>query len=173
MAAERLVEIIKNVPFIGEWLKTEKPSPNREGLRRIVLQFLAVGAGFFTIYIAREMNVLPIISDTGLKGKNTDIGLLWALGFLASGGSGFWTSILGYVNNVKDIKKAEAIDTTVRAAATVVSIAKAYPGPAPQGANANAAYRPDNAAVDEREQNNAQKNLEDIIEIANSRLKLK
>jgi hypothetical protein len=30
-----------------------------------------------------------------------------ALGLLASGGSGFWNAVLGYVKNVKDIKKSE------------------------------------------------------------------
>jgi len=30
------------------------------------------------------------------------------LGLLASGGSGFWNSVLTFVNKVKDVKKLEA-----------------------------------------------------------------
>lgn len=122
VAAERLVEIIKNLPRLGEWLKTENPDAAAEGWRRLVLQLLAVGAGILTAWLARE--VLPVIPDTGIKGKETTTGALLVLGLLASGGSGFWTSILGYVRNIKEIKKAEAVDTKVRAAATVAAVAQ-------------------------------------------------
>lgn len=58
-----------------------------------------------------------------LKGLKTEWPALVLLGLLASGGSGFWTSILGYVNGLKDTQKTIAVNTKLRTAANMVAIA--------------------------------------------------
>ncbi len=100
VASERLVEIVKGfVPYLSK----EQPAGSvGECIRRAILQILAVIAGIVTTYLAREhiesLKGLPFDSKTAIVG----------LGLLASGGSGFWNAILGYVGKVKDIKKTEA-----------------------------------------------------------------
>jgi hypothetical protein len=97
VASERLVGIIKGlIPFLNQ----ENPDPTREGWRTSALQVLAVVAGITTALLARPL--IPTI----VPGWD-NIPALLALGLLASGGSGFWNSIQGYVNQVKDIKKLE------------------------------------------------------------------
>jgi len=109
IASERLVSTIKGlIPFLNQ----ENPDPIKEGRRGSILQTLAVISGIVTALLAR-----PVVSDIVPKAWNSNLGLL-ALGLLASGGSGFWNSIQGYVNQVKDIKKLQveqvkkAVDTS-------------------------------------------------------------
>lgn len=98
VATERLVEIIKGiVPFLNE----QHDNPTRESWRKAVLQAIAIVAGIITALLAR-----PAISDIVSGPWNTFPGLI-ALGLLASGGSGFWNSVLTYVLMVKDIKKLD------------------------------------------------------------------
>lgn len=95
VASERLVEIIKGaIPSLNK----ENPDTTREGWRRAAIQSLAVICGIGTAFFAHPAlaKVLPQPWDN----KATYL----ALGFLTSGGSGFWNGILGYVQNVKDIK---------------------------------------------------------------------
>ena len=56
-----------------------------------------------TAYLAQDYVPKEIADST--KGWS-----IFGLGLLASGGSGFWNSILTYVTKVKDIKKIEADD---------------------------------------------------------------
>jgi hypothetical protein len=99
VASERLVEIVKGmIPRLNG--KSEVPW--KEGVRRTVLQVLAVVAGIITAFLARPTiptEVLPATNDSAIL----------ALGLLASGGSGFWNSVLTYVLKAKDIKEVEAI----------------------------------------------------------------
>jgi len=88
VASERLVAIIKGlVPFLNQ----ENLDPTREGWRASALQGLAVASGVTTTLLAR-----PLIPSVAPGWDNLP-GLL-ALGLLASGGSGFWSSVQGYVN---------------------------------------------------------------------------
>jgi hypothetical protein len=97
VAAERLVEIVKGmIP----WLNLEQVDQKWEARRRCVLQLLAVLAGMVTVFLSR--GAIP----TGLLNLNDWSGIV-ALGLLASGGSGFWNSVLTYVAKVKDVKEAE------------------------------------------------------------------
>ena len=99
VASERLVEIIKGaIPA----LNNENADLTREGWRKAVIQALAVGSGVLTALLARPAlnKVLPDPWDK--------TGTYVALGFLTSGGSGFWNGVLGYIQNVKDIKKSLA-----------------------------------------------------------------
>jgi hypothetical protein len=99
VASERLVAIVKGlVPFLNQ----ENTDPVMEGRRTSALQLLAVVSGIVTALLAG-----PAIGTIVGDGLNSPVSLI-ALGLLASGGSGFWNSVQGYVNQVKDIKKLEA-----------------------------------------------------------------
>jgi len=97
IASERLVEILKGfIPALDQ----QSSDPHKEGRRRAVLQILAVIAGIVTASLASPMIPKEVYDATSIWG-------ILALGLLASGGSGFWNSVLTYVTKVKDIKKLE------------------------------------------------------------------
>ena len=110
IAAERLVEIVKG-PFA--WLnETERPSDGavreailewqrRENYRKTALHVLSIGAGIVTALLSLE-----VLSSYFPEDINKSL-LVIGMGVLASGGSGFWNSVLGYLNEVKKIKKRE------------------------------------------------------------------
>jgi hypothetical protein len=98
IASERLVDIVKGVI---PWLNQPRRRPAEEGWRKATLQVLAVIAGIITAWLASA----AIPKGVGIPDDWT--GTL-ALGLLASGGSGFWNSILTYVTKAKDLKAAEA-----------------------------------------------------------------
>jgi len=101
VAAERLVEIVKGaIP----WLNKKKDDPVTEGWRKAALQGMAVGAGIITALLAR-----PAVVDSIPAVGQSAAGIV-ALGLLASGGSGFWNTILSYLLQVKEIRKIEAED---------------------------------------------------------------
>ena len=101
VASERLVEIIKGlVPFLNK----ENVDPKKEGWRRAALQFLAVLAGISSALLAHP-GIKCIAPGTWSEWP----GIL-ALGFLASGGSGFWNSVLSYIANIKDVKKLDVME---------------------------------------------------------------
>lgn len=96
VASERLVEIVKGlIPALNQ----ENPDPTKEGWRRAILQILAVAAGIITAFLAS-----PVVPGNIFHGVTGNL----ALGLLASGGSGFWNSILSYANKAKEVKSAEA-----------------------------------------------------------------
>lgn len=100
IASERLVEIIKGlIPF----LNLQNEDNKKEGWRKAILQFLAVCSGIVTAFLA-----WPALSDF-LPREWVNLPTVFALGFLASGGSGLWNGILTYVKNVKDLKKENVL----------------------------------------------------------------
>jgi hypothetical protein len=111
VASERLVEIVKGlIPVLNK----ENPNPDGEGRRQVILHVLAVIAGIVTAWLASTTTTVKLVIP--------DTPLAWiVVGLLASGGSGFWNSIQGYVNKAKDVKKAEAerkkIETEAKKAA--------------------------------------------------------
>lgn len=98
IASERLVEIVKGlVPFLDQ----QKTDPKVEGRRRSALHVLAVLSAIFTTWLAHDY--IPVEISQPNMGWS-----ILGLGLLASGGSGFWNSILSYVLQVKDIATYEA-----------------------------------------------------------------
>lgn len=93
IASERLVEIIKGVV---PYLRDQQTEPQKEGIRRSLLQVLAVFSGVGTSLLAKDA-LPPEISNLST----------FVLGLLASGGSGFWNAILTYVTGVKNLNKVE------------------------------------------------------------------
>ena len=98
IASERLVEIIKGY---CPWLNEAKTDPAKEGQRRSALQVLAVISGIGTAFLAQPL-LSPMFSD-----MSNHAGAVFAIGLLASGGSGFWNAILSYFLQVKELKKQE------------------------------------------------------------------
>jgi hypothetical protein len=99
IASERLVEIIKGfVPGLGK----ASADPAAEGRRCSYLQILAVLSGILTAYLARDFVPDEISKPAGGFA-------IIGLGLLASGGSGLWNSVLTYLIQVKEIKKADAV----------------------------------------------------------------
>lgn len=103
VASERLVEITKGyMPSLSK----AKDDPVAEGKRRSTIQFIAVAAGIITTFLAAPALPENTIPDNWLSKL--------AIGLLASGGSGFWNSIQGYVAQAKEVKKAEVEEVKVR-----------------------------------------------------------
>jgi hypothetical protein len=98
VAVERAVEIVKGMV---EWLDKPGETPREEGRRRAVLHLLAAVLGVGISWLA-----YPVLESMVPEGKRLATTL--ALGLLASGGSGFWNSILGYVSSLKVLKAADA-----------------------------------------------------------------
>lgn len=97
VASERMVEIVKGcIPY----LSTSKDDPTQESRRRSMIQLLAVIAGITTSFLAAPALPPETIPDNWMS--------KFALGLLASGGSGFWNSIQGYMSQSKEVKKAQA-----------------------------------------------------------------
>src|SRR5437899_11158299 len=92
IASERLVDIIKG---LVPWLNQQRRKPAEEGWRKAALQVIAVFAGITTAWLAGP--AVPAFLPHDFTGK-------LALGLLASGGSGFWNSILSFVTKSKDVK---------------------------------------------------------------------
>lgn len=92
VVTERLVEIVKGfVPALG----AKSADPARENWRRSAVQCLAVVCGIAVVRLARS--AIP----EGVFDAHTAWGTV-ALGLLASGGSGFWNSVLAYVAKAKE-----------------------------------------------------------------------
>lgn len=99
IASERLVEITKGyMPSLSQ----VREDPEDEGRRRATIQFIAVVAGIVTTFLAAPALPPNTIPDNWLSKL--------AIGLLASGGSGFWNSIQGYVAQAKEVKKAQVED---------------------------------------------------------------
>ena len=94
IASERLVEIIKGmIPFLDK--KDARPAAERR--RHSYVQVLAVLSGIFTAWLARDY--IPEEMADPAHGWS-----IVGLGLLASGGSGFWNSILTYIYKVSKAK---------------------------------------------------------------------
>ena len=102
-ASERLVDIIKG--FISPLQKPVPPNtltPAQEGRRKAIIQFMAVVAGIATTGLS-----WPIIGDMFPDSGRSTLLVIVGLGFLVSGGSGLWNSVLSYLLAIKDLKKKQ------------------------------------------------------------------
>lgn len=105
MSAERLVEIVKG---LSSFLSKENEDAKWERWRKVILQLLAVAAGIFTAVLAAPLLPEEIRREIHLDKSENHIRGVLVLGFLTSGGSGLWNSILGYLKGIKDIKQVQA-----------------------------------------------------------------
>jgi hypothetical protein len=107
VAAERLVEILKN--FIFTKLATVNPDPVKEARRQGKNHLLAIFASLLTAIIVKG------------SGQFTDWNwwTVLAFGFLASGGSGLWNSVLGWAKGLKDIRQSEGKEARLQMESTL------------------------------------------------------
>lgn len=95
VASERIVETVKG---FWPWLNTDTPNDlKNEGHRKSAILIVSTIAGIFMALLAQH------VPGTGIndKGLMTTI----ALGLLSVGGSGFWNSVQGSLNKLKDVTK--------------------------------------------------------------------
>jgi hypothetical protein len=100
VATERLTEILKS---FSAYLNHDDSDPVREARRQAAVQGLAVFSGIVVSALSWPISVKLL--PGGVPGHFATV---LALGLLASGGSGFWNSILGYVTNLKNLQEASA-----------------------------------------------------------------
>ena len=109
VATERLVEIFKGViNYFTPYLEEPKTDKREERTRRVILQSIAVAAGIGTALLAR------LAFDADLPAPMRTISGTIICGFLASGGSGFWNSILTYILKVKELKDQKIVQLKPR-----------------------------------------------------------
>jgi O-antigen/teichoic acid export membrane protein len=122
MSAERLVEIVKG---LSSFLSKENEDAQRERWRKVILQVLAVAAGILTTVLALPLLPAEISQKIHLDDSSSDnyIRGVVVLGFLTSGGSGLWNSVLGYLKGIKDIKQVQATEArTIAAGGTAADV---------------------------------------------------
>lgn len=100
VAAERFVEILKG--FFHS-LSERKTVPRLEAMRQAKLHALAIVGGIGVTLLAWDV-VAAVFGGTPTRSEN--VMTIVALGLLASGGSGFWNTILTHVMNIKEMKRA-------------------------------------------------------------------
>lgn len=99
VASERLVEILKGVI---PWLNGKHADPVREKIRVVLVHVLTVAVAMLTAALT-----LPAIRAV-ITTQSPDVLLVMAFGMLASGGSSFWNSILGWTLELKKIRQSQA-----------------------------------------------------------------
>jgi hypothetical protein len=93
MAAERLVEILKTFVFTN--LSTVKTDLIEESRRQVKIQIISLVAAILTALLLLPLGIVE------------DWWIALALGFLASGGSSLWNSVLGWANGLKDLRQTD------------------------------------------------------------------
>jgi hypothetical protein len=103
LSVERVVEIIKNmVPFLA----ATQTDAKKERWRRSMLHFLAALVGTIIALVAQEQ-IQPLLSNIFTKTGEIGVFGCIVIGFLASGGSGFWNQSLAIVEEIKKAKKLQ------------------------------------------------------------------
>ncbi len=97
LAGERLVAFIKTLfPWLaGDPNSTEAANTNKEISRKTIVMAIAFLSCWLTAYLVKE--------NTDGTSDALKMPAIF-LGLLASGGSAFWTTLLGYTKAVRDIK---------------------------------------------------------------------
>jgi hypothetical protein len=100
IASDRLVTLIKTIlPFLAAAPATGQPEKSIPGIiKKVLLMAIAFGCGWLTA------SFLPQPITIG----KIDIPVP-VMGLLASGGSAFWTNVLGYVSGLKDLANQKAV----------------------------------------------------------------
>ncbi len=104
MAAERLVAIIRGLPWFAFAKNPAAPAETKQAVqdeaqRAAKVNTLAVIAGIITAALAFEIGVLPVAKT-------------WPevviFGVLAGAGSGFWNAVLSYIIQLKNAVPSKA-----------------------------------------------------------------
>lgn len=105
LAAERLVVIMKTIFHTLAEENSQDPTGRsvREKGRRITVQMLAFLASYMTL--ALVFSTVDPLARIKIGPTTYYLGLL---AFLGSGGSAFWSGVVGYVRAAKDVKTVES-----------------------------------------------------------------
>jgi len=98
VATERFVEIFKG---FSTFLSNQTDDINKERKRKLILHSIAIIGGIITTFIVRKA-----FGDDLPSPLKTNTGT-FVCGLLASGGSGFWNSVMTWTLKIKDIKDIE------------------------------------------------------------------
>lgn len=117
VATERVVEIVKS---LSGFLTEENPDSTKDRLRRAVLHLLGVASGVLIAWLTWPV-VAQVLDNTQADvTRPIHLPTVLALGLLASGGSGFWNTILTHVLNLKELKKTEVRERKERVATAAI-----------------------------------------------------
>ncbi len=95
LATERIIETIKGLPVLSQWLAIQKPDGSTaEEFRKASIHILAIAVGTVLAYLTQDQ----IPTSIGLHYSGFWAYLLF--GATASGGSGMWNSALDIVREV-------------------------------------------------------------------------
>ncbi|MDQ1086176.1 hypothetical protein [Siphonobacter sp. SORGH_AS_1065] len=116
ISTERIVTVAKTI--WPEFLDNEKTTPSgqldkvADKRRRISVQLIAfIGAWFLASFINKE-NKLNFFGDVYFLSENIKIPS-FIIGILATGGSTFWSSILGIIKANKEIKNQHIVENRI------------------------------------------------------------
>jgi hypothetical protein len=123
VAGERLVMLFKTqFPWLaGAPNATQAADPNVEKKRKVILMLLSFVCCTLTAILLAASNGYWYINLGGSIGEVT----VFLFGLLGTGGSAFWTSILGYVKSVDDIKVQQKLQKVMETQEMRFSINKA------------------------------------------------
>jgi predicted cation transporter len=105
LVTERIVAFVKQVvPALDEGAGAVDlaKAETRERGRRVSVQLLAVGAS------AVVLNLMEPSATIAVGGREYPI---WFLAILGSGGSSFWSQILGFTRAARDLKRVATVQT--------------------------------------------------------------
>jgi len=105
LSVERVVEIIKNMV---SFLAKDNSDPRKENYRTAALHAIAALVGAVIAYVAQEQ-IQPLLSHIFPEPGVIGIPGCIIIGFLSSGGSGFWNQCLSIVGEVKKTKELQTL----------------------------------------------------------------
>jgi hypothetical protein len=104
LGTERLTEAAKNL-FPG-WLAIDRPDPKQDAHRALWVKLIAIVIGTFMAHVTGLAASLDLTKDSGWA-------VSFALGAMASSGSGLWNSALDIVRQINT--RSQALTDTVKA----------------------------------------------------------
>ncbi len=111
VAGERLITLIKTfVPSIVSPPGEIPDNSKIQKFRKISLMVLSYACCTLTAWLVGKLN--PDNTPTNPDASWTLN--FWFLGLLATGGSAFWTNLLGYVSAIKDVQKQAAANNKIK-----------------------------------------------------------
>ena len=114
VASERLIAVLKTIfPWLSGSQPPGKPlNPKNENIRQLVVMLISFSAAWVTSAFLGGTQ-FDLLKTVPIGDPAVHIPAV-ILGVLASGGSAFWTSLLGYTKAVKDIKTEQGVQEKLK-----------------------------------------------------------
>jgi len=120
ISGERLVTLIKTIiPSLAAPPVSAGDQPadsGKEIIKKIILMAIAFLCCYLTAYLINGSSNAPVV----VGGLTIPV---YFLGLLASGGSAFWTNILGYLSSLKDLTTQQGVATKMAIRARLAGVA--------------------------------------------------